>query len=234
MQEDEAVACLEGTELEGTRQAKQQAWNLLGEASENGKIDKTFIAAPNVGNGIAAAKQRHFKLNGGVGEPSEKGLKSLNYAAAKVLNFLQQDACDAGHIADLFDHLSVQPELLQSKKWSKERFLSGLRTAGISVGETLPKRSFAVKPNEALGKKKPRGIISAGDEGVLLHIFDSAVFERLLFDSPLFESRSIKHADMHEYATRVGNFARSYDFTASTDFGAFDGSCTSKSNASVT
>lgn len=228
LQESEAVFCLEGTELEGLRKAKQQAWNMLGETSENGRIDKTFIAAPTVGNGIAAARQRHFKIDGGVGTMTSKGEASLNYAAAKVLAYLQQDACDSGHIADLFDHISVQPETIKSKKWSKERFMNGLREAGIAVGEELPKRSFAVKPNEALAKRKPRGIISAGDRGVLIHIFDCATFERLIFHSPLFESRSIKHADTHEYVTRVGNFICSYDYTASTDFGAFDGSCTSK------
>lgn len=228
LQESEAVFCLEGTELEGLRKAKQQAWNMLGETSENGRIDKTFIAAPTVGNGIAAARQRHFKIDGGVGTMTSKGEASLNYAAAKVLAYLQQDACDSGHIADLFDHISVQPETIKSKKWSKERFMKGLREAGIAVGEELPKRSFAVKPNEALAKRKPRGIISAGDRGVLIHIFDCATFERLIFHSPLFESRSIKHADTHEYVTRVGNFIRSYDYAASTDFGAFDGSCTSK------
>ena len=42
LQESEAVFCLEGTELEGLRKAKQQAWNMLGETSENGRIDKTF------------------------------------------------------------------------------------------------------------------------------------------------------------------------------------------------
>lgn len=39
LQEEEAMACLEGTELEGTRPHKVQAWNMLGEKSENGKID---------------------------------------------------------------------------------------------------------------------------------------------------------------------------------------------------
>ena len=179
-----------------------------------------------VGNGIEAARKRHFKIDSGVGKASEKGLASLNYASAKVLNFLQQDACDTGKIQDVFDHMVVRPEIMQSSKWSKERFLKGLRNVGIAFGPELPKRKFAVKPNEALGKKKPRGIISAGDEGVIVHLFDAAVFERLLFQNPLFESRSIKHASTHDYAMRLGNFMRSYDWTASADFGAFDGSCT--------
>ena len=79
---------------------------------------------------------------------TSKGEASLNYAAAKVLADLQQDACDSGHIADLFDHISAQPKTIKSKKWSKERFMKGLREAGIAVGEELPKRSFAVKPTQ--------------------------------------------------------------------------------------
>ena len=171
LMEQEAVSCLEGTELEGCRPSPVQAWNMLGEQSEHGKIEGTHIAAPTIGNGVAAARMRHFKVDGGVGEPSAKGLKSLNYAASKVVAYLQQEACDQGLIEDLFDEISVKPGILKSGKWSKERFLDGLRKAGISVTDSLPKRAFSVKPNEALGKRKPRGIISAGDEGVILGVF---------------------------------------------------------------
>ena len=55
--------------------------------------------------------------------------------------------------------------------------------------------------------------------------FDAAFFEKLIFHNPMFEARSIKHANFREYAARVGDFIRSYDFTASMDFGACDGSC---------
>lgn len=233
LQEQEAELCLEGTELEGCREKKKQAWNLLGEESNHGSIPGSFIAAPTAGNGIAAARMRDFKMDSGVGDPTEKGLKSLNYAAAKVVAHLQQEACEEGLIAQLFDELSVKPEVFKSGKWSKERFLDGLRKAGVSTTDTLPKRSFNVKPNEVLWKRKPRGIISAGDEGVILHIFDSAIFEHLLFSNPTFEARSIKHADIREYAARVGDFVRSYEFNASTDFGAFDGSCTTKVRDSI-
>ena len=226
LQEKEAIFALEETGLEGARAEPHQAWNLLSEETEHGKIQGTHIAAPTVGNGIAAACQRHFKLNSGVGVMTPEGQKSVNYAAAKVVAHLQQHACDHGRISEVFDILSVQPEIMKSGKWSKQRFLDGLRRAGVKVGNDLPQRSFSVKPNEALGKKKARGIISAGDEGVILHIFDSAVFERLLFGNPLYEGRSIKHANMREYGCRIGNFVRSYAYTASTDFGAFDGSCT--------
>ena len=46
--------------------------------------------------------------------------------------------------------------------------------------------------------------------------------------TPLFEGRSIKHATQDEVSRRVGELLRSYDYAASMDFGAFDGSCTSE------
>lgn len=66
-----------------------------------------------------------------------------------------------------------------------------------------------MKLNEALGKKKPRAMISTGDQGVALHLFDAAIFERLLFENPFFEARSMKHATPKEYANRIGAFIRS-------------------------
>ena len=85
-----------------------------------------------------------------------------------------------------------------------------------------------MKPNEALSKEKPRAIISAGDDGVVCHIFDAGILEHVLFENPVFEQRSIKHASPREVARRAGEFLRNYDFVASMDFGAFDGSCTSE------
>ena len=148
LQEEEPLLCLEGTELEGCRARKTQAWNLLQEESSNGTIDKTFIAAPSVGNGIAAAKQRHFKIDGGVGEPTEKGMRSINYAASKVVSFLQQGACDDGHIAQLFDEMSTKPEIFKSGKWSKERFLTGLKSLPLMF---YPKGLSTSNPMRCLG-----------------------------------------------------------------------------------
>ena len=71
-------------------------------------------------------------------------------------------------------------------------------------------------------------IISAKDDGVIRHVFDAGVLEHVLFENPVFEGRSIKHATQDEVSRRVGELLRSYDFAASMDFGAFDGSCTSE------
>ena len=71
-------------------------------------------------------------------------------------------------------------------------------------------------------------IISAKDDGVIRHVFDAGVLEHVLFENPVFEGRSIKHATQDEVSRRVGELLRSYDYAASMDFGAFDGSCTSE------
>ena len=83
-----------------------------------------------------------------------------------------------------------------------------------------------VKPNEAPGKAKPRLILSTGDVGCATHVFDAGALEHLVFSDPLFEERSIKHADPEELARRVGQRAGKFDYAASMDFGSFDGSCT--------
>ena len=77
-------------------------------------------------------------------------------------------------------------------------------------------------------KVKPRAIISAGDAGVIRHVFDAGILESVLFENPVFEDRSIKHASQSEVSRRAGELMRAYDYVASMDFGAFDGPCTSE------
>ncbi|OLP74603.1 hypothetical protein AK812_SmicGene45810 [Symbiodinium microadriaticum] len=107
------------------------------------------------------------------------------------------------------------------------RFRDAYQRAGLR--DPFPmKREANVKPNEALGKAKPRLIISTGDVGAVTHLFDAGAVEHLVFSDPLFEGRSIKHAEPEEVADRVGSRARKFDYVASMDFGSFDGSCTNE------
>ena len=99
------------------------------------------------------------------------------------------------------DHIGAHPEAMKSGKQTEDRFLSALRAAGLDVEREL-KRDFNVKPNEALSKVKPRGIISAGDNGVVRHVFDAGVLERIVFENPVYENRSMKHASCKEFARR--------------------------------
>ena len=154
LQEQEAELCLEGTELEGCREPKKQAWNLLGEESNHGTISGSFIAAPTAGNGIAAARMRHFKMDSGVGDPTEKGLKSLNYAAAKLSRTCNRRRAKKDWLRSCLINLSVKPEIFKSGKWSKERFLDGLRKAGVSTTDTLPKRSFQCETERGFGEEE--------------------------------------------------------------------------------
>ena len=67
-----------------------------------------------------------------------------------------------------------------------------------------------MKPNEALGKQKPRAILSGGDNAVIVHLFDAGVLEDLMFNMPFFERRSIKHTDLKGLADRMAKMAERF------------------------
>ena len=154
-------------------------------------------------------------------------MQHVQRAASIVKQHLLQSAFDEGKLAEAFDIIKTCPEEFCSGKWTEERFLTALHSAGDDNAREL-KRDLNVKPNEALSKEKARAIISSGDDGVVRHLFDAGLLEKVLFENPVFEKRSIKHASMQELGRRAGEMMRCYDFIASMDFGAFDGSCTSE------
>ena len=142
-------------------------------------------------------KNRHFKVGTGVGKMTSTGRKHVQRAASIVKTHLLQSAYDSGKLAAVFEVIETLPEEFKSSKWTEERFLSALRRAGVDNAREL-KRDLNVKPNEALSKEKARAIISAGDDGVVRHLFDAGILERVLFENPVYEQRSIKHATPHE------------------------------------
>ena len=78
----------------------------------------TYLAAPTVGNGLAAFKNRHFKIDGDVGKISSKGLKHIDRAASMLRRHLLQCACDDGRVKEVFDHMATRPEVMKSGKWT--------------------------------------------------------------------------------------------------------------------
>ena len=66
--------------------------------------------------------------------------------------------------------------------------------------------------------------MEGGPRAVITHLFDAGLVEDLIFSTPFFESRSIKHTSMAGLCQRMCKIAESYAYTASLDFGAFDGS----------
>ncbi|CAE7831081.1 unnamed protein product [Symbiodinium sp. CCMP2592] len=142
---------------------------------------------------------------------SSLGKKHVQRACSLIKQQLMESCVDSGALALAFDILATIPEEYKSGKWTEEREL---------------KRKAHVKPNEALSQEKPRMIITSGDEGVVRHILDSGLLEHALFNNPLFEQRSLKHASRREFGRRMGEMMRCYEHACSMDFGAFDGSCT--------
>ena len=172
-------------------------------------------------------KGNNKKLRNHLGHLEQHLLQHVQRAASIVKQPLLQSSFDEGKLAEAFDLIKTCPEEFCSRKWTEERFLTALRSAGIDNAREL-RRDLNVKTNEALSKEKARAIISSGDDGVVRHLFDAGLLAKVLFENPVYEKRSIKHASMQELGRRAGEMMRCYDFIASMDFGVFDGSCTSE------
>jgi len=126
-----------------------------------------------------------------------------------------------------------------SNKWDtlrkSQRFLEALlytapRYNERKSGKTGLPKSASIKCNESLTKMKPRGILSGGDLGVVIHMADAGLLEAVLFSIPFFEERSVKHAvpailaqRMAARLTKLTQGGREW-FRLNTDFGAFDSS----------
>ncbi|CAE7838719.1 unnamed protein product, partial [Symbiodinium microadriaticum] len=192
---------------------------------ESGNIEGVYVAKPTIGNALKAMRDRHFKITSGVGEMSKLGKKHVQRDCSMLKQVLMQSCVDSGALTLAYDILATMPTEFKSGKWTEERFLTAMRTAGVDCPRELPRKAH-VKPNEALSKEKPRMIITSGDEGVVRHILDAGLLEHALFHNPLFEQRSLKHASRREFGRRMGEILRNYDYVSSMDFGAFDGSCT--------
>ncbi|CAE7945643.1 unnamed protein product, partial [Symbiodinium sp. KB8] len=224
--EEEYAMNLEKSEIEGCASREQRAHCASWEpVPESGNIPGVFVAKPTIGNALKAMKGRHFKIASGVGEMTKVGKRHIQRVCSMLKQVLMQERVESGALALAFDILSTLPSEFKSGKWTEERFLTALRTAGVDCPRELPCKAH-VKPNEALSKEKPRRIITSGDAGVVRHIFDAGLLEHALFHNPRFEQRSLKHATRREFGRRMGEILRNYDFVASMDFGAFDGSCT--------
>ncbi|CAE7598746.1 unnamed protein product [Symbiodinium sp. CCMP2592] len=158
-----------------------------------------------------------------IGKVSEKGKRALQTVVSTLKVHLMRTAVNRGVVDEIHECMMAMHEKYKSSKWSSEAFRSANCSAGRNQG-TLLKKSAHVKPNEALSKEKPGIILEGGPWAVRTHLFDSAVLEDLLFNTPFFERRSIKHTSMPGLCQRMRKLAASYDYTASLDFGAFDGS----------
>ena len=100
-------------------------------------------------------------------------------------------------------------------------------------GTAMPKEPVTkafVKPNETLGKIKPRLIQHKGPSGTAMNSLMNKTIEEFIFRLPYFLLRSLKGTDHHGLNQRMLAFFREYrdGGFASTDFGSFDSSVTDK------
>ena len=96
--------------------------------------------------------------------------------------------------------------------------------------EKAPVITAFVKPNETLGKVKPRPIQHMGPKGTAMASLMNKTIEEAIFRLPYFLLRGIKGTDHHGVNERMRQFYETYQSggIASTDFGSFDSSVTDK------
>ena len=101
--------------------------------------------------------------------------------------------------------------------------------SGTELPKFPPSKAF-VKPNEALGKIKPRLIQHTGPQGTAASSLMNKTIEQMFFRLPYFVHRSIKGTDNSGVSERIRQFFNDYKAGgfASTDFGSFDSSVTDK------
>ena len=105
-------------------------------------------------------------------------------------------------------------------------------TSGCEMPKAPVVKGF-VKPNETLGKVKPRLIQHAGPKGSAMTALMNKTIEECFFRLPYFVLRSIKGTDNTGVCERIRAFHAEYSSGgfASTDFGSFDSSVTDKCTA---
>ena len=101
--------------------------------------------------------------------------------------------------------------------------------SGTELPKFPPSKAF-VKPNEALGKIKPRLIQHTGPQGTAASSLMNKTIEQMFFRLPYFVHRSIKGTDNSGVSERIRQFFNDYKAGgfASTDFGSFVSSVTDK------
>ena len=160
-----------------------------------GKLSGVEIAGKTLSNALRAITDRHFKFSNEIGTVSEKGKRALQLAVSTAKIALMRSALNKGVVDEIHERMLAAPDKYKSKKWSSDTFREALTSAGLDQ-VTKMRKSGHVKPNEALGKQKPRLILEGGPRAVITHLFDSGVMEDLIFHSEFFEKRSIKHTTM--------------------------------------
>lgn len=187
------------------------------------------VSSGHAKNFLQAAGNRHFKEKA---PKDPKAVADLGRVSSLVCKHITSVMLLAGSLQEAAAMMEALPESFKSKKWAPGRYARELVNAALkyncikaSAKTGLPRpRSITLKLNEALEKIKPRLIIAGGDEGSVVHLFDSAIIEYALFHLQAFEDRSIKHAGMDGKCVRMRKMMQRFDYAASMDFGAFDGS----------
>ena len=147
----------------------------------------------------------------------------------EVMEIPQSEVVSELHGKSLFPmHKSIDDIAPSSftEQMKKDNFEA---TSGTDMPRAPPTKAF-IKPNEALGKIKPRLIQHTGPQGTAMSALMNKTIEQCFFRLPYFVARSIKGTDNSGVCERIRVFYNEYKSGgfASTDFGSFDSSITDK------
>lgn len=199
------------------------------------KENPVYAAAPTLDNLRAALRLRHFPKRE---RPQVEALAKLKACEEVFLDYIKKSGKEETIMRknhEIFAQYMWDPRYTASKSWSVARVERAIHDM---VYKTQPRialtkkglvRKVHVKPNEVLPKRKPRLIISSGDEGTFLQNHLPGMLEQLVFSLPRFKMMSVKSASPADFVYRMkAAFNEHKDWYAmSCDYGAFD-SCVTK------
>lgn len=189
-----------------------------------------FISAPNAENLEAALHRRHLGAKPPI---TKEAVSNVEACADLYYEHLQAKLGGDKGMRELAKQWLSDLKPVQPKAWTdarKDRAIVeavAFQAVQLRWSKCGIIRSFTVKKNETLNKLKPRGIISAGDIGCVLHTVSASLLGYLDLCVPEFLERSVKHCAKPAFARRFAGLIskKLIDWLHSCDdFGAFDAS----------
>ena len=256
---DDAKVCIVDDDLLETHGVPAKARVCMPGITDD-DLAKIHVASNTHENALAAIGNRHYAkkvtdltydgitIQNSVGNPSELIRRSLHsFVKVVVPTILEIDESEIrrpdaeaveipmseivseSHGKTLFPIHKLISEIAPNsftEKMVDENFDA---TSGTTITKEPVTKAF-VKPNETLGKIKPRLIQHKGPKGTAMGSLMNKTIEECLFRLPYFVLRSIKGTDHHGVSNRMLSFYKEFrdGGFSSTDFGSFDSSVTDK------
>ncbi|CAE6912471.1 unnamed protein product [Symbiodinium sp. CCMP2592] len=226
----------------------------------NEDLAKIHVATNTHENALAAIGNRHYaekdteleyegiKIRNAVGNPSELIRRSLHSFLAEIVPTIMDideaeikrtdvevveipmsEIVSEAHGKTIFPIHKLIAEIAPNSFTEKMIDDNYEATSGSQMLKDPVTKAF-VKPNETLGKVKPRLIQHKGPQGTAMNSLMNKTIEESLFRLSYFLVRPIKGTDHRGVSNRMLQFYQEFrdGGFSSTDFGSFDSSVTDK------